>query len=146
MSKVRFAPAASIHVVRMTGLAVLAAGLFAVGLLSGPATASATNPPTVGNCSQVGLVNVQVVCVGSVTAPVTVNIEDNKVLNNNELNVLKVELEKVFVNALNPNTQVEIDTIAVGVVAILKNILNISVCQVKVIELGLTNLNLAKCS
>lgn len=145
MTKVSFAPAAPMNVVRMIVLAVLAAGLFAVGLLSGPATASA-NPPTVSNCSNVLGVQVQVVCVGSINAPITVTIGDISALNDNDLNVLKVELEKVFVNAANINTQVEIDKIAIGVVAILKDVLHLTVCQVKVAELGLVNLNVAKCS
>jgi hypothetical protein len=141
MRQARFAPAVSMNAVRMTIASGLAAGLFAVGMLSVPATAAATN----NNCSNTGVqVNV-VSCDGALNGNhVDTDISDIRVLSGNELHVLEVELDKVFVTVVNLPVLVQINTIAAAVVVILKT-LNIDVCQVKVGELGLINTNIAAC-
>jgi hypothetical protein len=52
----------------------------------------------------------------------------------------------VLNHSVNPDTQVEVNNVAVGVAAILKNVLNINICQVKVLEIGFINNNIAKCN
>jgi hypothetical protein len=142
MSKVQFTSAAPINVVRLTIAAVLAVALF-VGMLSGPGTASAA--PGNPTCSNQGGGNSKVTCIGTINGN-TVNIEisDIRVLTDNELKFLNVELEKVFISVVNLPIQIRVDTIAAQTVVILK-LLNVAVCQVKVIEIGVVNLNIAKC-
>jgi hypothetical protein len=142
MSKVKFAPAARIDVVRLTIAAVLAAALY-VGLLSGPGTAIAAPGDT--TCSNQGGGNSTVKCIGTINGnTVNVNITNIRILSDFELNVLKVELDKVFITVVNLPVSVQVETIAKNTVIILKA-LNVQVCQVKVFELGLVNLNIAKC-
>jgi hypothetical protein len=142
MSKAQFAPAAPINVVRLTIAAVLTAALF-VGLLSGPATATAA--PGNPTCSNQGGGNSKVTCIGTINGnTVNIDISDIRVLTDNEINILNVELEKVFISVINAPINVQVDTIAAQTVLILKA-LNVQICQVKVVELGVVNLNVAKC-
>jgi hypothetical protein len=142
MSKVTFAPAAPQRVVRLTIAAVLAAALF-VGLLSGPATATAAPGDPI--CSNQGGGSSTVKCIGTINGN-TVNIDISKIriLSNNELKILNVELKKVFISVINLPIDVQVNTIATKTVLILKA-LNVQVCQVKVVELGVVNTNIAKC-
>ena len=142
MSKAQFAPAAQITVVRLTIAAVLTAALF-VGLLSGPATATAA--PGNPTCSNQGGGNSKVTCIGTINGnTVHIDISNVRILTNNELNVLNFELEKVFISLINAPINVQVENIANNTVLILKA-LNVQICQVKVVELGVVNLNVAKC-
>jgi len=140
MSKMRFAPAGSIQAVRLTIAAVVVAGLLAVGLISGPATASATGPTQVTSCSN----GVQIVCIGTINGnPITVNVGNVSVLSGNDV---KVQLEKVLNdNAQIGDIQVQVDKVASDFTIKLQDVLNIHICQVKVVELGFVNLNHAQC-
>lgn len=139
MSMVRFAPAASLNTVRMTALAVLTAGLFAFGMLSGTGTAGATGPTGVNSC-----LGINVVCVGQISGnPITVTVGNIEALNNNDV---KLELENILNHSANIlNIQVQVDKIATDLEVYLKDVLHVSICQIKVVELGWTNLNLANC-
>jgi len=99
MNHVGFAPAQSHNVIRLTITALIAAGAIAVGLLAGPATASADS--SVGNCNAV----VNVVCVGQINGnPVIVNVGNiGNILpiSGNNLNTLTNNLNNVFVNFIN---------------------------------------------
>jgi hypothetical protein len=116
------------------------AGLLAVGLISGPATASATGSTQVTSCSN----GVQIVCIGTISGnPITVNVGNVNVLSGNDV---KVELEKVLNNNANiSDIQVQVDKVASDFTIKLQDVLNIHVCQVKVVELGFVNLNHAQC-
>jgi hypothetical protein len=141
MTKMRFAPAGSIQAVRLTIAAVVVAGLLAVGLISGPATASATGSTHVTSCSN----GVQIVCLGTISGnPITVDVGNINVLSGNDV---KAELENVLNNNANiSDIQVQVDKVASDFVIKLENVLNVHICQVKVVELGFVNLNLAKCN
>jgi hypothetical protein len=143
MSQVRFVPAVSINVVRMAIAAALAVGLFAVGTLSVPATAAAGN----NNCSNEGPGgNNHVKCGGVISGnQVNVDVSDIRVLTDNELSVLEVKLDDLYLTLVNVPVNVRVNTIAAAVVVILKE-LGILVCQVKVGEVGVINNNIAKCS
>jgi hypothetical protein len=91
MSQVGFAPAGSIKGVRLMVTAIIAVGVFAVGLLSVPGIASADTG--VNNCSNT---TVNVACVGQINGDVaTVNIGD--VGSNNNLTALTNNLNDAFV-------------------------------------------------
>lgn len=139
MLQARFTPAVSMKVIRLSIAAGLTAGLFAIGMLSVPATADAGNT----GCSNSGIA---LVSCSSILSGNTINtdIKDIRVLNGLELSVLALEIDKVLVTLVNLPVQVRINTLALAVVAILK-LLNVDVCQVKVGELGLINNNIAKC-
>jgi len=139
MRQARFAPAVSMKVIRLSIAAGLAAGLFAIGMLSVPATADAGN--TTCNNNGIALVSCSSILSGNT---INTDIKDIRVLNGLELSFLKLEIDKVLVTLVNLPVQVRIDTLALAVVAILK-LLNVDVCQVKVGELGLINNNIAKC-
>ncbi|HEY2667930.1 MAG TPA: hypothetical protein VGK51_13935 [Actinomycetota bacterium] len=95
-------------------------------------------------CSDIGI---NVVCIGTLginnnTIEIDVlNVDINHLvdvknaLNNNEVNILN--------NVLSPDIQTEVNNVASGNVVVVKNLVN--VCQVKVIELGVINNNIAKC-
>jgi len=126
---------------------VLAVGLLAVGLVTGPATAGANGSTRIDTCSNQGGHN-KVLCVGTINGN-TINIEiDNiRVLSPTELSILTLNLTNVVVNAANiGDIQVRVDNVASNTVIVLKDVLNIQVCQVKVIEVGVVNKNIAKCS
>jgi hypothetical protein len=132
--------AASLNVVRLSIAAVLTAGALMVGLLSGPATATANPPGTgVNSCSN----GIAIACWGQDSGnPITVEIGNVSVLSGN---AVKVELEKVLNDNVHiGNVQLRIDHIASDLVLKLKA-LNVLICQVKVLEIGLVNLNIAKC-
>jgi hypothetical protein len=96
MNQVGCAPAVSTNFVRLTIASLIAVGVFAVGLLVGPATASADGT-SVNNCSNVA---VNVACFGQINGnPVTINIGD--VASNNQLNVLTSNLQNVFLSVVN---------------------------------------------
>jgi hypothetical protein len=122
--------------------AVVALSLFTVVSLNGPATAAASGNTGGSTCSQVV---VQVVCIGEINGN-TVTVNTGAILSGTDISVLENNLNNVLNNSVNPDTQIEVNNVAVGVVAILKNVLNINICQVKVIELGWVNTNIAKCS
>lgn len=92
MSQVGFAPAVSMKGVRLIVVAIMAVGVFAVGLLSVPGIASAADPG-VNNCSNT---TVNVACIGEINNNlVTVNIGD--VGSNNDLTALTNNLNDAFV-------------------------------------------------
>jgi hypothetical protein len=92
MSQVGFAPAGSMKDVRLIVIAIMAVGVFAVGLLSVPGIASAADPG-VNNCSNT---TVNVVCLGQINGNLaTVNIGDVGIGNN--LTVLTNNLNNAFV-------------------------------------------------
>jgi hypothetical protein len=94
MNQVGFAPAASINLVRMTIAALIAVGVFAVAMLSGPATASADT----NNCSG----SISVACVGQVNGNlVNVNVGDVNAVSGNELNTLSNNLNQAYVAVAN---------------------------------------------
>jgi hypothetical protein len=108
MSQVGFAPAVSIRAVRLMLTAIVAVGIFAVGLLSVPEIASADT-----NCSNT---TVNVVCMGDINGGlVTVNIGDVGVGNNltaltNNLNDAFVEvahIEDINILSVDLNTLVQ---------------------------------------
>jgi hypothetical protein len=139
----RFAPTSAITAVRMA----IAAGLVAISLfmvlsLNGPATAAASGNTGGSTCSQV---LVQIVCIGEINGN-TVTVNTGAILSGNDISVLENNLNNVLNNSVNPDTQVEVNNVAVGVAAILKNVLNIGICQVKVLEIGVWNNNIAKCN
>jgi hypothetical protein len=142
MSQVRFVPTVSISVVRMAIAAALAVGLFAVGALSVPATAAAGN----NNCSNEGPGgNNHVKCSGLISGnQVNVDVSNINVLSGNHLDVLEVKLDDLYVTLVNVPVNIRVNTIAAAVVVILKD-LGILVCQVKVVEIGIVNTNIAKC-
>jgi hypothetical protein len=129
--------------------AVLTIGLFAVGALSNPASAPATGPTKANSCSNVaGGPNHKVTCLGTIDGnSVTINIDLlSNSLNDIQLNLLVVKLTDVLINALVfGDIQLQVNNIASGTVIVLKDVLNINVCQVKVIELGKVNNNIALC-
>jgi hypothetical protein len=91
MSRAGFGPAGSIKGVRSMATAIMAMGIFAVGLLSVPGIASAD--PGVNNCSNT---TVNVVCIGQINGDiVTVNIGDVGIGNN--LTALTNNLNNAFV-------------------------------------------------
>ena len=99
MSHIRIHSTASIGLLRLTLVAGLAAGLIAVGLLVGPATASADGPTEVDNCSNVV---VNLVCVGQYDGHlVTVNVGDVNVLTNPQLEAATATLGDVLVSVVN---------------------------------------------
>jgi hypothetical protein len=139
----RFAPTSAITAVRMAiAAALVAVSLFMVLSLNGPATAAASGNTGGSTCSKVV---VQIVCIGEINGN-TVTVSTGAILSSNDISVLENNLNNVLNNSVNPDTQVEVNNVAVGVVAILKDVLNINICQVKVIELGLINTNIAKCN
>jgi hypothetical protein len=140
MSKVRFAPAASIQTVRLTIAAVVVAGLLAVGLVSGPATASATGQTKVTSCSN----GAQILCFGTINGnPIKVEVGNVNVLSGNDVTV---QLEKVLNDdALIGDLHVQVEKVASDFEVKLQDVLNIQICQVKVFELGAVNLNIANC-
>jgi hypothetical protein len=79
----------------------------------------------------------------------TVHIEtgDIKILNGNEINILTVNENRILNDVANiKDIQVQVDQIASENVVVLKDVLHLQVCQVKVLELGVVNLNIAKCN
>ena len=100
-----------------------------------------------GSTATCSVIVVNVVCIGNIginhnnveidILNVDVNhlIDVKNVLNNNEVNILN--------NILNPDIQTEVNDIASQNVVIVNELVN--VCQVKVIELGVVNTNIAKC-
>lgn len=95
MHQVGFAPAASINVVRLTLAVLVAVAVFAVGLLSGPATASADSD--VNNCSNN---TTSLVCVGQINGGL-VNVTVNEVFSANELTAMTTGLQNVFLSVVN---------------------------------------------
>jgi hypothetical protein len=75
------------------------------------------------------------------TGPITVNISDLVNVGNVDLNVLTGDLN----HSLNGN-DVDVSVIEAKTISVLENSLNIHVCQVKVLELGVWNINVAKCN
>jgi len=140
MSNVRLMSAASLNVVRLSIAAILTAGALMVGLLSGPATATA-NPPGTGadSCSN----GILITCLGHDNFNlVNVSIGNVNAANGNDV---KVALDDVLSNNAHiGDVQLRIDHIASDLVLKLKA-LNVLICQVKVLEIGLVNLNIAKC-
>lgn len=129
--------------------AVLACGLLAMGLLSAPAIAGATGSTHVTSCSNTGGgPNHKVVCLGTINGnDVNVEISNIRILSPGELTLLQANENNLFLSLINVgDIQTQVNNVASGTVIILKNVLNISVCQVKVIEIGLVNTNIAKCS
>jgi hypothetical protein len=116
-------------------------GLMMLGAGSVPASA---NGGTGGfECTAV----VGAVCIGSINGnSVEVDLGNVSVLNGTEVNALQDFLNNDAVNVANLDVQTQINHIAVDVADYLKNTQNISVCQIKVIEVGLVNTNIAKCS
>ena len=93
MMQVGFAPAVSVNAVRLTIAGLVAVGVFAVGLLSGPSTAMGDGTT---NCSR-SVVNVA--CVGQINGNlVNVNVSDIGVLTDNQLNAFTAEIDRVFVS------------------------------------------------
>jgi hypothetical protein len=124
-------------------------GMLAALLLGGTAAPALADGPTrIDICSNQGGGNSTVTCVGLINGnDITIEISDIRVLNDNELNVLTVNLTNVLVNVLTiGDIQLRVNKIASDTVIVLKNVLNITVCQVKVIEIGVVNNNIAKCS
>ncbi len=124
-------------------------GMLAALLLGGTtAPALADGPTNITICSNQGGGSSTVTCAGFLNGNnITIDISNIRVLNDVELNILTVELNKVLLTNVNiSDIQVRVNKIAVDVVVVLKNVLNITVCQVKVIEIGVVNNNIAKCS
>jgi hypothetical protein len=95
MSRVGFAPANPINVVRLSITALVAAAVLTVALLTGPTAARADGTTT---CSAV----VNVACFGQVNGiPVTVNVGDVSVLSGNALNTLTNNLNQNFLSVVN---------------------------------------------
>jgi hypothetical protein len=112
--------------------------------------AMSTTPALAGGAtnSTCSRVVVQVVCVGTISGnPITVTISDNNILNGNEINVLTVNENKILNDFANENDiQTQVNDIAAENAVVLKDVLNLSVCQVKVVEVGVVNTNIANCS
>jgi hypothetical protein len=136
MSKARFVHSAPINVVRMAIAAgLVVASLFMVGLLGGgPATALADGP-TASNCSAQGGSSAK--CTGLLNGvSSSVTIGDIGVLNDADIALLNVEENTLWVNALNPDVDVELEKIASGNVLIVKNVLNKN-CTTVAVQIGL---------
>ncbi|MBD0327947.1 MAG: hypothetical protein ICV68_16070 [Pyrinomonadaceae bacterium] len=123
-------------------------GMLAALLLGGTtAPALADGPTNITICSNQGGGQSTVTCLGLVNGNnITIDISNIRVLNDVELNLLKVNLTNVVINALTiGDIQLQVNKIASDTVVVLKDVLNIQVCQVKVIEIGVVNNNIAKC-
>jgi hypothetical protein len=97
-------------------------------------------------CSKQGI-NV-IACNGLINGN-NINITISNLLNNNNINlsVLSNDLD----NVLNHDKvilpiQIQVDKVAIDVVSVLVKNLDVLVCQVKVVELGIVNNNLALCN
>ena len=78
--------------------AVSATGLLTMGLFAQATSASANGGRTF-NCTNNGVVQVQVVCIGNIsTFPITITVKDVRVLNDNEINVLSDDLNNLSVS------------------------------------------------
>jgi hypothetical protein len=124
---------------------VAALGIMATGV-AGATTALAGGSTGNVTCSKQG-VNV-IACNGLLNGN-NVNIDVSNLLNNNEidLNVLSNDLDNVLQNIdVTAPVQVQVNDVAVGVVTVLVQNLDVLVCQVKVVELGIVNNNLALCN
>jgi hypothetical protein len=132
----------------LTLLMGVVASLLGLGVTS---TALADHSPDHHNfvcTNQGGGPNHKVVCIANITTGdiIEVNIENVNVFNDSQLLVVQNFLNNNLTNFLNiSNVQVRIDKIALDVVTVVVKDLKIVVCQVKVFELGLVNLNIAKC-
>ncbi len=117
---------------------LMLAGIFA----GAPAQAGGS---THASCSNVF---VQVICIGTINNnPITITIGDINILNGNQINILNVQENNLLNNVASENDiQTQVNDIASGNVVILKDVLNIFICQVKVVEIGVINTNIAKCN
>jgi hypothetical protein len=100
----------------------------------------------VDKCSNNGILVVTVIqCSGVLNGnKLEIEIGDINILSNNDLTVLKDSLNNWFVGVNGPVT---VKDVQVKVVEIANNklLIPIFICQVKVVEIGLVNLNIAKC-
>jgi hypothetical protein len=120
-----------------------------LGLLGGAAIAmtgiaSAGSRGHVNKCSNVnsGLSLNQVACSGTINGnTLKVEVKNVKVLSDNELNVLNLELNNVLNNAVTVK-HIQLKAVEVFVT---KFHAPVTLCQVKVVEIGQTTTNIAKC-
>lgn len=85
------------------------------------------------------------VCIGQINGnTVEVDIGNVTILSGNQVTVLQDFLDNDAVNVSNLDVQTQVDTIAVDVADVASN-LGISTCQIKVIEIGVVNTNIARC-
>ncbi len=85
------------------------------------------------------------ICIGQINGNV-VTVSPNVIVSGNDVSVLENFLNEDAVNVANiSDTQTQINVLSADVSNFLNNSLNINVCQVKVIELGLVNTNIANC-
>jgi len=143
MSQVGFGPAGSIKGVRLMVTAIVAMGVFVVGLLSVPGIASAADPG-VNNCSNT---TVNVVCLGQINGDlVTVNIGDVGIGNNltaltNNLNDAFVEVAHIEdINILSADLNALVQT-AVDTFVATTTTVTTKTCTVAVTDRKSTRLN-----
>lgn len=111
----------------------LIVGLLTVGLLSGPARASANGPAGISSCAVGGA---RIVCVGTINGnDIRIDISTNPVFQPTFLMPL---LDSILANAANiSDIPTQVNTIATSIAQTLMRF-NIHSCQVTVTELGWT--------
>lgn len=125
----------------VTLIAVL--GMTVGTALATSGTAAATGSDRLNSCSNAGGGRNNVACSGTINGNrLEIEIKNVKILSDNEINVLNVEMN----NFLNNNV-VTVKDVQTKVIEIFigKLLLPITVCQVKVVEIGKVNINVAKC-
>jgi hypothetical protein len=87
-------------------------------------------------------------CLGQINGNnIEIDISNVGNVSQNELNVLNVAVQGILdANKVIVPIQVQVNDIAVAVVPVVIKDLNVLVCQVKVIELGVVNTNIANCN
>jgi hypothetical protein len=124
------------------GLSVTA--LVAIGLF-GQVVSAAANGGGGGGTGGFHCSGVVTVCVGQINGN-TVTVSPSVTVTGNEVSVLENFLNHDSVNVANiSDVQTQINVLAVDVSHFLNHSLNVNVCQIKVVEIGLVNTNIANC-
>ncbi len=85
------------------------------------------------------------ICIGQINGNV-VTVSPSVIITGNDVSVLENFLNGDALNVANiSDSQTQVNVLAADVSHFLNNSLNVNVCQVKVIELGLVNTNIANC-
>ena len=119
-------------------------GALAIMMLGASAVPASANGGTGGfTCNAL----VGAVCIGQINGnTVEVDLGNVSILSPHDITVLQDFLNNDAVNVANLDVQTQINKLAVDVADFLNHSLNLQVCQIKVIEIGLINTNIAKCS
>jgi hypothetical protein len=121
----------------------LVVGALALMMFGASAVPVSANGGTGGfHCNAV----IGAVCIGQINGnSVEVDLGNVTVLSGNKVDIENF-LNNDAVNVANLDVQTQINKLAVDVAGFLNHNLGFQVCQIKVIEIGLVNTNIAKCS